>query len=57
MLAFHDVDLNLVVEPGEFKVIVGSSSEDTRLEGEFRVIGKVRKVGGFRKMRTDVEVV
>ncbi len=39
-LAFHDADLNLVVESGSFKVMVGSSSADIRCEGEFDVIGE-----------------
>jgi beta-glucosidase len=36
-LAFLDKNLNWVVEPGLFKVMVGSSSEDIRLNGEFEV--------------------
>jgi beta-glucosidase len=28
LLAFHDLDMRLVVEPGEFELMVGSSSED-----------------------------
>ena len=36
-LALYDVDLKRVVEPGQFRVMVGSSSEDIRLKGEFRV--------------------
>jgi len=39
-LAFYDVDLQLVVESGSFKVMVGSSSADIRCEGEFRVGGE-----------------
>jgi beta-glucosidase len=27
--------MNYVVEPGEFKVMVGAASNDIRLEGEF----------------------
>jgi beta-glucosidase len=30
----------LVLEPGTFKVMIGSSSKDIRLEGEFAVSGK-----------------
>jgi len=35
-LAMYDIDMNRVVEPGEFKVFVGTNSEDV-LEGSFSV--------------------
>ncbi|MBN2281094.1 MAG: glycoside hydrolase family 3 C-terminal domain-containing protein [Candidatus Marinimicrobia bacterium] len=34
-LAIYNREMDFVVEPGTFKVMVGSSSEDIRLEGEF----------------------
>jgi beta-glucosidase len=37
-LSFYDVDNKLVVEPGEFDVLIGSSSEDIRLNGSFKVL-------------------
>ena len=36
-LAFLDRHMEPIVEPGMFKVMVGSSSEDIRLKGEFEV--------------------
>ena len=33
-LAIYDSEMNYVVEPGEFKVMVGAASNDIRLEGE-----------------------
>jgi beta-glucosidase len=39
-LAFYDVDLNLIVEAGKINVLVGSSSEDIRLWGEFEIVGE-----------------
>jgi beta-glucosidase len=37
-LAFYDKDMNLAIEPGMFKVMIGGSSQDITLEGEFEVI-------------------
>jgi beta-glucosidase len=38
-LAFYDRHMRKTVEPGEFEIMVGSSSEDIRLTGSFRVRG------------------
>jgi beta-glucosidase len=37
-LSIWDRDMHFVVEPGIFKVMIGSSSEDIRLHGEFEVM-------------------
>jgi beta-glucosidase len=39
LLAFYDKHMNLVVEPGYFTVMIGSSSDDIRLSGGFEVTG------------------
>jgi len=36
-LAFYDINMNLIIEPGIFEVMMGSSSEDIRLKGSFEV--------------------
>jgi len=38
-LALWDRSMRFVVEPGMFKVMLGSSSEDIRLSGEFEIVG------------------
>ncbi len=40
MLAFYGLDLKLSLEPGEVKVLVGSSSEDIRLSGAITITGE-----------------
>ena len=39
-LSLWDRNMKFVVEPGMFRVMVGSSSEDIRLTGEFEIVGK-----------------
>lgn len=36
-LAIYDDEMNYVVEPGDFKVMVGAASDDIRLKGKFRL--------------------
>jgi beta-glucosidase len=43
-LAFHNIDMKQVVEPGDMELYVGSSSEDIRLQDSFTIIGKEREV-------------
>jgi len=38
-LAFYDVDMKLAVEPGLFRIMVGTSSKNIALRGEFTVEG------------------
>jgi len=38
-LALWDRQLHFVVEPGKFKIMIGSGSEDIRLTGEFQITG------------------
>lgn len=40
--SFTGADLQRIVEPGEFRVRLGASSEDVTLEGSFRISGEVR---------------
>jgi beta-glucosidase len=39
-LAFYDEALKLCVESGKILVMVGGSSEDIRLRGEFKIAGE-----------------
>lgn len=39
MLAFYDQNLDLVVEPGTIEIMLGSSSDDIRLQGAFEITG------------------
>jgi beta-glucosidase len=53
-LAFYSLDMTLVVEPGNMDVMLGSSSEDIRLRGEFEITGSVLKVDGGRPLTSEV---
>lgn len=55
-LAFYNQDMELIVEPGTFTVMVGSASNDIRLEGKFELTGKVRKIAGERNFFSKVIV-
>jgi beta-glucosidase len=46
MLAFYDENMELVTEAGAVQVMLGSSSDDIRLTGQFEIIGpRKSKVG------------
>jgi beta-glucosidase len=55
-LAFYDRQMRFVVEPGEFGVYVGSSSEDIRLMASFHVTGQARLVQRTEVVPTAVEI-
>ncbi|MBI5294501.1 MAG: glycoside hydrolase family 3 C-terminal domain-containing protein [Chloroflexi bacterium] len=41
-LAFYNADLELVLEPGRIFIMVGSSSDDIHLSGEFEIVGAAK---------------
>jgi len=55
-LAYYDEALRLMVEPGKFLVMVGSASNDIRLEGEFTVTGTEKSPVKQRVFVCPVEV-
>jgi len=52
-LAFYNLDMEFVVEPGTIDVMVGSSSEDIQLRGDFEITGGVLKVDGARPFTSE----
>ena len=55
-LAFYNVEMKLVVEPGKIGVMVGSSSEDIRLSGSFKITGAEPKIVNKRVFECPVKV-
>lgn len=56
MLAYYGEGLKLVLEPGTVKVLVGSSSEDIRLQAAFEVIGGTNQIVKDRVLDCPVTV-
>jgi beta-glucosidase len=44
LLAFYNKEMKKVVEPGEVKIMIGSSSEDIRLNGSFIIEGEIKEI-------------
>ncbi len=55
-LAFYDRCLDLTLEPGKVLAMIGSSSEDIRLSGEFAVSGGAKIPAAEREIFCPVEV-
>ncbi len=52
-LAFYDEHMRLIVEPGIFEIMIGSSSEDIRLSGRFEVTEE-RQLTKYRRFKSEV---
>jgi len=55
-LGFYRKDMKYVIEPGTIKVMIGSSSEDIRLTGEFEIKGVVTEIKNEKKYFTLIRV-
>ena len=55
-LAFYDNSLSLVIEAGKIRVMLGSSSEDIRLTGEFEITGACKMPVHERLFHCPVEI-
>ena len=56
MLAYYAEGLKLVLEPGTVKILVGSSSEDIRLQAAFEVRGETKQIVNDRVLDCPVTV-
>jgi beta-glucosidase len=56
LLGFYNKEIKKVVEPGEIKIMIGSSSEDIRLDGSFTVAGDETEVSETEVYYTEVKV-
>jgi beta-xylosidase len=55
-LGFYDREMRFVVEPGHMDVMIGSSSDDHRLAGEFTITGQTIEVLGRRAFLSQATV-
>ncbi|MFW5980841.1 MAG: glycoside hydrolase family 3 N-terminal domain-containing protein, partial [Halanaerobiaceae bacterium] len=55
-LAFYDKNMNLIVEPGKFKVMAGKSSINIPLEGEFEITGESKEIIYARDYFAEVKI-
>jgi beta-xylosidase len=55
-LGFYDREMRFVVEPGHVDVMIGSSSDDHRLAGEFTITGQTIEVLGRRAFLSEATV-
>ena len=56
ILSFYDREMNLIIEPGLFEVLVGSSAKDIRAEGKFEIEGKPKIITERKHFFSRVEV-
>ena len=56
LLSFFDDNMDLCIEPGKFKIMIGSSSDDILLEKEILVIGEKIIMKKKTKYSTGFEV-
>ncbi|MDO9086973.1 MAG: glycoside hydrolase family 3 N-terminal domain-containing protein [Anaerolineaceae bacterium] len=57
MQAFYDINFELIVESGTIELMIGSSSEDIRLNGRIEIIGEQKTVIKNRIFVCPVEVI
>jgi hypothetical protein len=55
-LGFYNREMHFVVEPGHVDVMIGSSSADIRLRGEFEIVGETVEVLGQRAFLSEAAV-
>jgi beta-glucosidase len=55
-LGFYDMSMDFVVEPGDINVMIGSSSEDIRAQGIFKIKGEKMKIGKDKVFFSSVRV-
>lgn len=56
MMAFYDINFDLIIEPGIIEIMLGSSSQDIRLNSSFEIIGKNESIVQDRIFVCPVEI-
>ena len=56
LLGFYNKEIKKVVEPGEIKLMIGSSSEDIRLDGSVTIAGDETEISETEVYYTEVQI-